>query len=528
MLARRLPSILPPLTRAEAIEVTRIHSVAGLHAGAGLVDRAPVPRAAPHDLGRRPGRRRLAPGAGRGDARPPRRAVPRRAVGVPAAGLEALRQPLEDGRVAIVRGQRACVFPTRFMLVAATNPCPCGYAPTRRCRCTRGRARAPPAPAQRPAARPHRPARRRPAPRRRELSRGPPTASSATERARASLAARERQARAPRGDRRRLQRADGRAAAAPRTSRLAPTPSAPLLRAPTTAGDLSARGHHRVAAGRADDRRPRRARRGRAPSTSSAALGYARSEPRRRRWRRERRADGGCGRATPACARTWLARARSPARIEIAAARAAAPLRELLALPDERAARGARRRGAAARSSAALERFDPDALRERCRARRAGRRLPARRGLPGAPARPRRRARARAARRGRPAAAASARRRRAARSRSSARAARRAVRARGRARARARPRRGRRDRRQRAWRWASTRAAHAGALEAGGPTVAVLAGGADVPYPREQARACTARSPSAAAWSPRCRRASRRCRWCFPARNRIIAGARRA
>ena len=56
----------------------------------------------------------------------------------PRPALEALRQPLEDGRVAIVRGQRTAIFPTRFMLVAATNPCPCGHAPSRRCRCTEG------------------------------------------------------------------------------------------------------------------------------------------------------------------------------------------------------------------------------------------------------------------------------------------------------------------------------------------------------------------------------------------------------
>jgi len=51
--------------------------------------------------------------------------------------LEALRQPLEDGRVAIVRARHSAVYPARFMLVAATNPCPCGYAGEReRCRCT--------------------------------------------------------------------------------------------------------------------------------------------------------------------------------------------------------------------------------------------------------------------------------------------------------------------------------------------------------------------------------------------------------
>src|SRR3954471_14692100 len=50
--------------------------------------------------------------------------------------LEALRQPLEDGRVVVVRGNQAALFPTRFMLVAATNPCPCGHGGTQRCRCT--------------------------------------------------------------------------------------------------------------------------------------------------------------------------------------------------------------------------------------------------------------------------------------------------------------------------------------------------------------------------------------------------------
>jgi magnesium chelatase family protein len=136
MLARRLPSILPPLTRAEALEVTRIHSVAGLHDGVALIGERPF--RAPHH--------QVSPSGLVGGGAIP---VPGEASlahrGVlfldelsefPRATLEALRGPLEDGRVAIVRGQRTAIFPTRFMLVAATNPCPCGHAPTRRCRCT--------------------------------------------------------------------------------------------------------------------------------------------------------------------------------------------------------------------------------------------------------------------------------------------------------------------------------------------------------------------------------------------------------
>src|SRR3954467_825535 len=140
MLARRLPSILPPLIRAEALEVTRIHSVAGLHDGGGLV--AGRPFRAPHHT--------VSPsGLAGGGSVPMPGEVPLAHRGVlfldelsefPRSSLEALRQPLEDGRVGVVRGQHAVLFPSRFMLVAATNPCPCGFAgagrSARPCRCS--------------------------------------------------------------------------------------------------------------------------------------------------------------------------------------------------------------------------------------------------------------------------------------------------------------------------------------------------------------------------------------------------------
>ena len=125
MLARRLPAILPPLSFDEALEVTQIHSAAGLAPG-GLVDRRPF--RSPHHTVSAQG---LVGGAS--PPRPGELTLAHRGVlfldelaEFSRAALDAMRQPLEEGTVEIVRGQRSVSFPARGMLVAACNDCPCG------------------------------------------------------------------------------------------------------------------------------------------------------------------------------------------------------------------------------------------------------------------------------------------------------------------------------------------------------------------------------------------------------------------
>lgn len=138
MLARRLPALLPPLSLGESVAVTKIHSLAGSRPPSGLIRARPF--RSPHTDTSTPG---LVGGG----------TVPRPGeASLAHAGvlfldelpefrrdaLEALRQPLEEGFVTVVRAQASLRFPARFSLLAAMNPCPCGHLgdPRHECRCT--------------------------------------------------------------------------------------------------------------------------------------------------------------------------------------------------------------------------------------------------------------------------------------------------------------------------------------------------------------------------------------------------------
>lgn len=139
MLARALPGILPPLASAEALEVTRIYSVSGLLSpGTSILTRRPF-RAPHHGVS--------AAGLIGGGSNPQPGEVSLAHLGVlfldempefPRSVLESIRQPMEDGVVEIVRVSGHVKYPASFTLIAAINPCPCGYLghPRRPCTCT--------------------------------------------------------------------------------------------------------------------------------------------------------------------------------------------------------------------------------------------------------------------------------------------------------------------------------------------------------------------------------------------------------
>src|SRR5436190_5702774 len=139
MMARRVPGILPPMTFDEAVEVTSVHSVAGLlPPGSGLVAHRPF-RAPHHTISD------MALVGGGSQPRPGEVSLAHNGVlfldemlEFNRRVLEVLRQPLEERSVTIARAARTAVFPAHFMLVGAMNPCMCGYLgdAMRECRCT--------------------------------------------------------------------------------------------------------------------------------------------------------------------------------------------------------------------------------------------------------------------------------------------------------------------------------------------------------------------------------------------------------
>jgi magnesium chelatase family protein len=138
MLARRMPEVLPRLSRPEALETTKIHSVAGrLDAGEGIVAKRPF-RSPHHTISDA--------GLCGGGAFPKPGEISLAHNGVlfldelpefKRRVLEVMRQPIEEGRITISRARSTVTYPARFMLIASMNPCPCGHLtdPQRECVC---------------------------------------------------------------------------------------------------------------------------------------------------------------------------------------------------------------------------------------------------------------------------------------------------------------------------------------------------------------------------------------------------------
>ena len=139
MLAKRVPSILPDMSFDEMIETTKIHSIAGTLKHDGLITtrpfRSPHHTVTPVGLG----------GGGTGTIRPGEVSLANNGVlfldelpEFSRTALEVLRQPIEDGSITISRAGQKCTYPCSIMVVAAMNPCPCGYYgdPTRKCTCS--------------------------------------------------------------------------------------------------------------------------------------------------------------------------------------------------------------------------------------------------------------------------------------------------------------------------------------------------------------------------------------------------------
>ena len=139
MIARAMPGILPPLSDQESLEVTKIYSISGNTApGSGLIKERPF-RAPHHGISK--------VGLIGGGSRPKPGEVTLAHRGVlfldefnefPRSALEAMRQPLEDGELTISRSKERVKYPSQFMLVASSNPCPCGYLyhPDKECDCS--------------------------------------------------------------------------------------------------------------------------------------------------------------------------------------------------------------------------------------------------------------------------------------------------------------------------------------------------------------------------------------------------------